>query len=72
MEKHVDLFFEFAKDNGVGVAIPVSAFVVMKVWQEDYKERKATGERNHADIQKLEINVATLQAKLEALEKAVY
>lgn len=72
MEKLIDLFLEFAKDNGVGIAIPISAMVVLKVWQEDYKERKKTGERNHDDIRQLEINYAALQAKLEALEKAVY
>lgn len=72
MEKLLDLFLSFAKDNGVGVAIPISAFVLLRVWQEDYKERKKAGERNHDHIQKLEINVAALQAKLEALEKAVY
>lgn len=72
MEKLLDLFFDFAKDNGVGVAIPLSAFVLLKVWQEDYRERKKTGERNHDDIHKLELTVAALTAKIETLEKAVF
>lgn len=76
MEKVLGLLVEFAKDNGVGASIPVAIYIVFKVVREDLRSRMEktsnTSERNHDDIHQLEIKVASLEATVEALKKAVY
>ena len=72
MDKFLELVLEFAKDNGVGVTIPVAVWVVAKVMIEDYKDKKEATEKNHDDIEALTVEVASLRATVEALQKAVY
>ena len=72
MDKFLELIVEFAKDNGVGVTIPVAIWIVVKAMIEDYKDKKEATEKNHADIEALEKELASLKATVAALETVVY
>lgn len=76
MEKIFGLVVEFAKDNGVGISIPIAFYIVFKVVKEDLQERldgsKDAGIRNRDAIATLEVEVASLKATVKALEKVIY
>lgn len=72
MEKFLDLIIEFARDNGVGVTVPVAIWIVVKAVIEDYKEKKDAGEKNHDDIHAMQIKMAAMEEAIENLKKAVY
>ena len=70
MDKLLELIVEFAKDNGVGVTIPVAIWIVVKQMLEDRKEKIEATEKNHDDIGELKIKMASLEATVEALKDA--
>ena len=72
MEKFLDLAVAFAKDNGVGVAVPVTIWIIGKAVVEDYKDRREADVKQQDDIHDLEVKVARLEEKLKSVEKAVY
>lgn len=72
MEKFLELLINFAKDNGVGVSVPIAIWVVVKVWFEDRKAKKDIGDQNHDDIGELKLKMATAEEAIENLKKAIY
>ena len=72
MDKFLELAIEFAKDNGVGVTVPIAGWIVIKAMIDDYKEKKDATEKNHDDISELRIKMAALEATVESLKDAVY
>ena len=76
MEKIFALVVEYSKEHGISATIPVFVYIVFRAAREDLNERmnntKDVAARNHDDIEALEIEVATLKATVQALEKVVY
>lgn len=72
LEKLLNLAVDFAKDNGVGVSIPIAIWVVARVVIEDYKDKKEAGEKNHDAIHILEIQVAKLEEALAIIKRDLY
>ena len=72
MDKFFDLLLDFAKDNGVGVSVPIAIWIVVKTWMEDRRSKKEVVDQNHDDIGDLKVKMASLEATVEALKDAVY
>jgi hypothetical protein len=72
MEKFLDLAIAFAKDNGVGVAVPITVWLIAKNVIDDYKDKREAGVKNQVDIHDLQLQVARLEEKLKSVEKAMY
>ena len=69
MDRFLDLALAFAKDNGVGVSIPITFYLVFKTWRQDYLERKATGEENTNEIHTLQLQVARLEEAVKSIKE---
>ena len=72
MDKFFELALDFAKDNGVGVTVPIAGWIVIKAMVDDYKEKRDATEKNHDDIHDIQLKMAKLEAEVEAMKKAVY
>jgi hypothetical protein len=72
MDRLLDLALAFAKDNGVGVSIPITFYLVFKVWREENIERKAAGEKNTNEIHTLQLQVARLEESIKSIKETIH
>lgn len=72
MENTIGAITEFAKENGTGATIPLAVYVIYKAIKEDFKERISKTDKNEDRIHKIEVEMASIKATIDAIVRENY